>query len=80
MQTRRQVIQKTPLPYLERNDSENDEDNRQSDGQLEERLLNAPLGAVDRVRLAEDTAQTTTPHLQQRDQYQSQRHYYLGYI
>ena len=59
---------------------ENDKYNYQSDGQLKERFLHAPLGAVHRVRLPEDTPQPAALHLEQGDQYQGCRHHYLRNI
>src|SRR3989304_6918209 len=49
--------------HPEGDDGENDKDNYQGDGKLEKGLFHAPLGAVDRVRLAEDAPQTSPSYL-----------------
>jgi len=49
---------------------ENDKDNCQGDGKLEKGFFHAPLGAVDRIRLAEDTPQATALYLKQGNEYQ----------
>jgi hypothetical protein len=66
------IVTSSPISaaYSEGNDRENDKDNYQGDGKLEQGFFYAPLGAVDRIRLAKDTPQAAAPHLKQGDQYQ----------
>jgi hypothetical protein len=66
--------------YLERDYRENDEYNGEGDGELKKGFFHAALGAIYRVRLAEDTSQTAATDLKQGHQYQGYGDDYLGDI